>query len=327
MTSAQEQTIRRYHELMQVNAVSHVLRAAREVGILDELRSGQRTAEQLCEARSLAPSPAKLLLDALVAVGVIERYGDDYAISQAARLLCQYDQDLGDARWRQLVPELRAKSDAGDDVPRDHFDSIAATQWVHTAAAMQAAEILDVGGEGEPDGLSLLDLGCGSAVWSCAMAHRDPGMRVTAVDSPAALEAARRMAESIEIGDRFATIAGEPLGVELPDAAFDMTLIPQRLHAHGARRGGELLKRAVAATRPGGRVVVIDLFRNPGQPTLTETLAALRIELETPDGQIPTLEETRAQLLEAGLTGVQFTYLAASQAGHGMAVGTRPLTE
>ena len=93
--SAQDRTLDQYQELMQINAASHLIRAARQLGILEELRGGQRTCGQLCEALSLSATPADLLLDGLVAIGIVEKYEDDVALSQAAQLLCQYDDDLG----------------------------------------------------------------------------------------------------------------------------------------------------------------------------------------------------------------------------------------
>src|SRR5690606_20768481 len=124
---------------------------------------------------------------------------------------------------------------------QSYLHALAATQWVHTPAAMQAAEILDIGGtpttDPESDGelilstppLRILDLGCGSAVWSCAMAFRDPGAAVLAVDEEAALVAARSTARSIQLGERFETLAGQPEEVALPTADFDLVLVAQRL--------------------------------------------------------------------------------------------------
>ncbi|NNE01229.1 MAG: SAM-dependent methyltransferase, partial [Pirellulaceae bacterium] len=105
--SAQDRTLDQYHEYMQINSVSHFLRAAREVGLLGELSQGQRTAEQLIETLKLAAKPAVLMLDALMAIGIVEKYEDDYALSRAAHLLCQYDNDLGDARWQKLADSVQ----------------------------------------------------------------------------------------------------------------------------------------------------------------------------------------------------------------------------
>src|SRR5690606_8026657 len=93
----QDRTLDRYQELMQINAASHVLRAARQVGIFEELRGGQRTAEQLAETLRLDRAGLDLLLDCLISMNVIERYQDDHALAPVMQLLCQYDADLGDA--------------------------------------------------------------------------------------------------------------------------------------------------------------------------------------------------------------------------------------
>lgn len=376
--TAQENTIRQYHEWMQLNAVSHLTRAAREAGVFGELAEGQKTAGQLCKSLGLRPRPTNLLLATLTAIGVIERYGDDYALSAAARLLCRYDRDLGDARWERMVGAMRGEGmrpaterrlggedDSPDREPDDaYFDAVAATQWIHTSAAMQAAEILDIGGEGAPTSMTILDLGCGSGVWSCAMAYRDSGVEVTAVDTVGPLRAARRTADSIGLGDRFRTVERDPATIspggasaspgepgnapaepgnapakrngaglggresegerdEGMRAGYDLVVIPQRLHAISASEGDRLLASAVHSARPGGRVAVIDLFQSPGRPPLAERIAALRIELDTADGRVPTLQETQQRLLDAGLSDVKFTFLAESREGLGIAVGRR----
>ena len=321
--SAQERTFEQYHQLMQLNAASHLIRAGRELGVLQELREGQRTLEQLSEKLSLTSGSFSSLMDALVAIGIIERYEDDFALSRAAHLLCQYDDDLGDARWDRLVDDIRGASDPEDHDDQRLFDYLAATQWVHTPSAMQAAEILNIGGEGELAGPKILDLGCGSAVWSCAMAHRDPESTVTAVDNFAALQAAKSTADSIDLSDRFQTIEGDPMEVSFPDAAFDLVLIAQRISCLSVEKSALLLERAVAAARSGGRVVVIDLFRGPARPGLSESVEALRLELGTRGGHMRSLEEIQVLLQEGGLQQVQFTFLAASKVNMGMAVGRR----
>ena len=333
MTSAQEQTVARYHELMQVNAVSHCLRSARELGILDQLGKGQHTLAELSDVLSLCPESAQLFLDVLVAVGIIERYGDDYALSHAAQLLCQYDRDLGDATWSRMGDSISAdsssaldRSGAAKDVS-SYFDHQSATQWIHTSAAMQAAEVLDVGGDGAR-GWRILDLGCGSAVWSCAMGHRDPTARVTVVDHPGAIEAAIRTAESIEISDRFESIDGDLLEVGLPAAEFDLVVLPQRTSGMDDETSEKLIARATSAAKPSGRVAVIDVFRAPSaenaKPTMVESIEALRTHILTEGGRIRTVEDAHELLAKSGLEQIQFAFLSASRFNFGIAVGVKP---
>ena len=320
--SAQDRTLDQYQQFMRINAAANLFRLAREMGVLSELREGQRTLEQLCEKLSLRPEPTKLMMDALVATNIIEQYEDDYALSRVAHLLCEYDQDLGDATWGRLPEQLKGDQPPVDD--QSYLDANAATQWVHTPSAIQAAEILNLGGEGEVEGPSILDLGCGSGVWSSAMAHRDPKATVTAVDTAAALQAAKSTADSIGLGDRFQGIEADSGQVELSQDAYDIVVLAQRLSGQSAAGGRDLLAKAIEATKPGGRLVVIDLLRGPTTPDISECMEALKIELQTNEGYMRTLEEIQAELSELGLEQVQFTFLADSRVNMGMAVGTRP---
>jgi SAM-dependent methyltransferase len=319
--SAQDRTLDQYHELMQINAVSHILRAARDVGVFSQLGKGQHTAQQLFETLRLEEGPAQLLLDSLLSIGILERYGDDYAISSAARLLSQYDTDLGDANWSMLQGRLQRNEKSCD--LRRYYEGIAATQWIHTPAAMQAAEILDIANI-ESDSLKLIDLGCGSGVWSCAMAFAHPAMELVFVDELGSLGAAQSTASSIELHDRFKTIVGDPLTAALPeDEKFDFALIAQRLHALDDTSGDELLERAVTLLKTGGQLVVIDLFRGPAKPNLCESVEAIKLELQTKSGRMRTLEESKERLSRVGLSNIQFTFLANSRINLGLIVGER----
>ena len=331
--SNQDRTLDQYLELMTINATSHVLRTGRQVGLFDQLAEGQKTLEQLADSLAIDASRLKFLIEALIAIGIVEQYQEDFALSSTARLLCQYDADLDDSTWEQLAGTLkspRAPSDSPESIiPQQRFDSIAATQWVHTPAAMQVAEILDLGPHADetPDAnaepLELLDLGCGSAVWSCAMGFRDPLLRVTAVDHDAALVAAISTAASIGLSDRFQTQSGDLLDSPLESDSYDMVVIAQRLNALSSEQINLVLARAIAALNAGGKLVVIDSFRGPNRPSLAESLETLRMQVQTTSGEVPALTDAQARMEKAGFGNVQFTFIAASRIGLGLMIGTK----
>ena len=156
------------------------------------------------------------------------------------------------------------------------------------------------------------------------MAHRDQQTKVTGVDHADALVAARNTANSIDLNDRFEGLEGSPDAVDLPEDAFDLVVLAQRLSCLGESQSVELAAKAAAACKSDGLVVVIDLYRGLAKANLVETIEALTLDLETEAGQILPLEPTQRLLGEAGLTNIQFTYLAASQLNLGMAIGTKP---
>ena len=321
--TAQDQTLAHYHHLMQINAASHLIRSARRLGLLDALRQGQKSLPQLAGALSVPTHPLDLLVNTLTTIGLVEQYQEDYALSQTGQLLCQYDEDLGDQTWERLVDLVREPAVRQTHDDQLHHHRVAATQWIHTPAAIQAAEILDVDGEEGEAAYRILDLGCGSAVWSCAMAHRAPQATIAAVDEADALVAAQSTADSIKLGDRFETITGQPGEVELPAESFDLVLIAQQIGCRGQEEADSLLQRAIGAARQGGRIAVIDLFSGPAKPALAETIEALRLELGTRAGHVRTLEQIQRLMVDQGLRSVQFAFLEASKENLGMAVGTK----
>lgn len=356
--SNQDRTLDHYQELMTINATSHLLRTAREIGLFDQLATGQKTLEVLSEGLQIPASRLLVLLQSLISIGIIEQYQEDYALSATARLLCQYDTDLGDATWEQLAAALREPRSeepsgapdlvkaSGDDGHADRLrsraDAVAATQWVHTPAAMQAAEILGFGpGDETPDSdtpadkpvtetmplsapFELLDLGCGSGVWGCAIAFREPAVHITAIDNEAAVVAARSMAASVGLNDRFQATVGDMDSTPLPANTYDMILIAQRLHAYYDKQIEQILASCLASLKAGGRMVVIDLFRGPHRPTLSESLEALRLRVQSAAGEVPELRNAEQRFQDAGFEKVQFTYIAASRVGLGMMIGTKP---
>ena len=91
---------------------------------------------------------------------------------------------------------------------------------------------------------------------------------MTVVDIPAAIEAARATAQSIELDDRFDAIEGNPLEASLPSDSFDLVVIAQRISCLSAEQvqGPDAKRPSNATAAKGGRIVVIDLFRGPATP-------------------------------------------------------------
>ena len=156
------------------------------------------------------------------------------------------------------------------------------------------------------------------------MAHRDQDAKVTAVDQAAALKAAQSTADSIGLGDRFRVMEADPIDAQLDDAEFDLVLIAQRLGCLGPNEGQKLLSKAIAALKFGGKLVVIDLFRGPAKPDMSECVEALKLELGTQHGSMMTLEAIQTELAELGLENAQVTFMPDSRVNMGMAVANRP---
>ena len=122
----------------------------------------------------------------------------------------------------------------------------------------------------------------------------------------------------------FQSVIADPLSAELEPDQFDLVLIAQRLSCLGPDPARRLLKKGRQLAKPGGRVVVIDLIRMPAKPNLTDCVESLKLQLETRQGSVPSLEQLQGAIQEAGLVDFQFALISKSRAKLGLAVAARP---
>ena len=100
-----------------------------------------------------------------------------------------------------------------------------------------------------------LDLGCGEGADACWLAER--GWTVVAVDiSDTALQRAAAAAQAKGLGNRIEFVQHD-LSDGFPDGTFDL-ISAQFLHSMIPFDRPRLLRRAVAAVRPGGLLVIVD---------------------------------------------------------------------
>jgi SAM-dependent methyltransferase len=112
----------------------------------------------------------------------------------------------------------------------------------------------EVGVVGAVDGLDVVELGCGSASWSVALAVR--GARVVGVDvSPAQLGHARRAVAEAGVTDRVTLVRAPVEDLPLADRSADLLLSD-----HGALSYADpdlALPECARVLRPGGRLVFL----------------------------------------------------------------------
>lgn len=319
MSELQKRTIVQYQGLFESISLSATLEAAIDLGVIDALRQGQLELNQLAARCECAEQPLARLVRVLLAIGVIERYGDDLALSHAVQLMAGPDVDLGREIWNQLPGFLQGQ-EHGSGGLENYRARIGARQWSHTAAAMQAAEVLKIGAELR--GLKMLELGSGTGVWSAAMAYRDPTLRVTSVDDGARLAQCHATYASIEILDRWTPIQDDYRTWSTPLGEFDLTVLPEVLQLEQDVDAIILLGRAADALRPGGQVVILETLNEADGPAMTLATQALEIAVAT-GGQQRSASQIQSLLRGAGFGEAQWGWLTASSHGIGLIVANK----
>ena len=148
---------------------------------------------------------------------------------------------------------------------------------------------------------SILDVGCGSGVWSLALAQATPGARVTGLDLPAVLDRFVARASALCLADRVDTIPGDMHSAALPEARWDLAIIANVLRLEPAEQARAIVRRVVSAVRPGGSVIIVDaLAAGTPEAERARAIYSFHLALRTRAGSVHYSGEIGRWLEEAG---------------------------
>ncbi|MDR3633343.1 MAG: class I SAM-dependent methyltransferase [Isosphaeraceae bacterium] len=148
----------------------------------------------------------------------------------------------------------------------------------------------------KPDDL-VLDVACGPGLTACAFA--EVAAHVTGIDlTPAMIDEARSLQWEKSLGN-VAWHVGDVTALPFPDAAFSVVFT--RYSFHHLLDPGTVLAEMVRVAKPGGRVVVVDVYTSsPQQAELYNQVEKLR---DPSHVRALALDELRSLFESAGLTG------------------------
>jgi ubiquinone/menaquinone biosynthesis C-methylase UbiE len=229
--------------------------AAHRLGLLAAVASGPIDVEQVARTCHTDARRTAVLLDALVAMGLV-RASDGGRFEAAAADLSTIGAVA--ASGDLLVDAVRSgraplDCDIQAGAARVYPETVTFLAVLLAGAAEKVAHA--VGGADR-----VLDVGAGAAPWSLAAARRNPRTRVTALDLPQVLPATRRAVAAAGCTGRFDYISGDAFEVAIPVAAYDLVLLGNVCHLFDDPTNRRLLRRLRPALREGGRIAIIDVL-------------------------------------------------------------------
>lgn len=291
---------------------AQIVLAAVRLGVFEVLEPGARTADEVAAALPADPRGARILLDALAALGLLHKERGRYRNSALAtdHLLpggsrSRVHQLLHNARlyerWGRLFDAVRSGAPVDDESidARLRFEprafaramaDVARDSAALTAAALELSEVR-----------RLLDVGGGPGLYAIECARRAPELQAVILDGPETLEVAQRNIAAAGFSDRITARAGDaftgPLG-----SGYDLILLSNFIHIYSAAQNRALMARCGAALAPGGRLAIKDFLLEPDRTVpLGAALFAVNMLVSTEQGDCYSGEEVREWCAGAGL--------------------------
>lgn len=298
---------------------ARVLATGVQLRVFSHMAAGRVTAQEIAQAAGASERGMRMLLDALVGFQLLGKTGERYELTPvAAQYLVRDKPDYVGGMmeserifeaWNNLTEVVRTGKPPhrieAQEMAEQFFPVLVRSLYVvNREPARRAAEVLGAGTS--HTGMRVVDVACGSGVWSIAVAEADTRARVTAQDFPAIFETTREYLKRQGVEDRYDFLPGDLKQVEFGEDRFDLALLGHIVHSEGERSSRDLFKRLHRALSPGGRIVIIDMVANDertGPPFAL--LFALNMLINTEEGGTYTLAEYTRWLNNAGFVRVE----------------------
>lgn len=293
-----------------------VLITAAALGVFDRLES-PKTAGALAAALALDARGAEILLDALAALGWVEKRADLYANAPlASRFLVKgrpgylgdnlkYQEIIWDA-WGELG---RCVKKGGAVRPLGHWlkrrpgfvrEYLLGMDNIARGPAAEIAEALS-----GPAMARMLDVGAGPGAYARALLRRNPGLSAVLLDLPGSLKVTRQVLKGHpDLAGRARLKAGDYRTARFGRGEFDLVLLSHITHDESPAVNRRLLRESFRALKPGGRAVIHDfLVDDTRAAPLFGALFSVHMLAYTRGGRTYTAAEYESWARAAGFTG------------------------
>jgi SAM-dependent methyltransferase len=304
---------------------SKALFAGLHLGIFDALADGPQTLDELAAKSGTERAALETLLTGLVSLDLVVREDERYRNSEDAELYLvstspnYYGDYLRMQIDQQMYPFMqhlpKVVEGKTDEVPYEDYET-----WMGDPEEARVFSESQHGGSLGPGAVlakrvdmagrkSLLDVGGGTGAFSIMMCKRHPEVRAVVLDFPNVAKLGEDLVKDEGLGERIAFLPGNALKVEWPGAQ-DAVLMSYLCSGVPGRALPELMRRAYAALKPGGLLIVHDFMVDDDRqgPPLA-ALWALQHMVFTPRAASLTGAQLSALMADAGFEGATVSNL------------------
>lgn len=250
----------------------YILLAALDLDIFDTLqRLGPSTVDGVAAELNVPIDHLRALLDAVVALGLLDQYTDIYELNDTAEryLVSNGPATMADLiavapgpheNWTRLADTVRngrPGSPIEDDPAAFYVPLVEGTFTTMFRCATRADLKIRYSAMRAP---RILDLGAGGAPWAIALLHGCPEGTAVINDLPGVIEVADRKTAEHGVATRCEFRPGDFHTVEIEPESYDVVVLGHICRTEGEAGAQHLIERAFAALKPEGRLILADYF-------------------------------------------------------------------
>ena len=291
---------------------------ASEVGLFECLADGKATLDAIARRTKVPPRTLRIVIDAMVALGLVERRGNQYQNGPAAGafLSGRTPTDLRPFLWlwnrvsypRWMRLEEAVKTDTivygefSSEEQRLYSDGVEA---VTRGTALAVAATYDFSQHRR-----VLDLGGGTGSFLTEVLSQYDRVEATLYELPAVAATTRRRLNDGRFADRLRIVPGDFFKDPIPDG-HDAVIIANVVHCFPRAPVLELLRRTRQQVAAGARLLLVDFWTDETHthPTFAALMAG-EFLLTPGGGDVYSAEEARDWLQETGWRQLDFRPLA-----------------
>jgi SAM-dependent methyltransferase len=293
---------------------------AAELGVFESLANGEKPLAEIARGLKLPPRTARIIVDAVTALGFLERNGNSYRNSDLAqaylsgrgpqdmRPMMRFWNRLSYRRWLTLEDSVRLGRGVSGEfnfTPEEQEIFSAGVEAITAGQAAALSQKYDFSRHRR-----LLDLGGGTGSFLRPITQRYSHLETTLFEFPAAASVAREKLRGSKFSDRIKILEGNFLTDSIP-AGYDLFLMANVVHVLTPKDNQALLRRVREVASPKARFLLVDFWTNA---THTEPLFAAMMAGEFlvvgGNGDVYSVEEARAWLEQSGWHFVEHRPLA-----------------
>lgn len=322
-------------EIMQVGMGfmgSKTLLSAVELELFTVLGDRSMMAPEIGDRLGLHPRSLVDFLDALVALGLLQREGDGegaeyrntvdtaFFLDKAQPTYLGGILEMANARlypfWANLTEGLRTGQPQNEVKTGGSFFEVlyseparleqflAGMQGFQLGSFLALLDRVDL-----TSAQTLCDVGGANGAFSALAAQRHPRLRATTFDLPVVVPVAERHLEAMGVADRVEAVGGDFFVDEFPPA--DVILMGNILHDWDEDQKKMLVAKAYRALHPGGRLITVEsIIDDARRVNAAGLLMSLNMLIELPGGFDYTGAQFNGWAMEAGFARTEVVPLA-----------------